>query len=82
MALALALGAALAYGLSDFVGGVASRRSSAWPVAVCGASVGAGLAVVLALVLPGEPTRTDLAWGSLAGVGNGLGGAFLYRGLA
>jgi len=30
----LALGAAVAYGLSDFIGGVVSRRTSVWPVAL------------------------------------------------
>ena len=37
MGVLLALAAALAYGLSDFVGGLASRRTSAWPVAFVGA---------------------------------------------
>ena len=81
-AVLLALGAALSYGLSDFVAGVASRRTSACAVAVVGSAVGGLLAVVLALLLPGDPTPGDLAWGALAGVGNGLGGAFLYRGLS
>jgi len=78
----LALGAAFAYGLSDFIGGISARRTSPWPpafLASAGALVGA---VGLALVLPGEPTRSDLLWGALAGVGGGAGGAFLYRGLA
>ncbi len=33
-------------------------------------------------MLGGEPTRTDLAWAVLGGVGNGAGTAFLYRGLS
>jgi len=76
------LGAALAYGLSDFLGGVISRRTSVWPVAMlaCG---GAGLGtLVLALVIDGNPTGGDIAWGLLAGVGSGTGTAFLYRGFA
>jgi drug/metabolite transporter (DMT)-like permease len=82
VAVLLALGAALAYGLSDFIGGVASRRTSAWPVAFTGASTGMLVALLLALALPGDPSRHDLAWGAVAGIGNGVGGAFLYRGLA
>lgn len=78
----LALAAAAAYGASDFVGGVASRRSSAWPVALVGAATAAVCAAVLAAIFPGTPATADLAWGALAGVGNGLGGAFLYRGFA
>lgn len=81
-AVLLALASAAAYGTSDFVAGVASRRTSAWAVAVVGSAVGGVLAVGLALLLPGRPAGADLAWGALAGVGNGLGGAFLYRGLS
>ena len=82
MSVLLALAAAFAYGLSDFIGGVASRRTSPWPVAFL-ASVGALVgAVALALGSPGDPTRGHLLWGALAGIGGGAGGAFLYRGLA
>ena len=82
MGVALALAAAVAYGLSDFIGGVASRRTSPWPVAVMCAVGGMAGAVLIALGRPGEPAAADLAWGGLAGIGSGLGGAFLYRGLA
>ncbi|PKH41395.1 Uncharacterized membrane protein [Nocardioides alpinus] len=82
MAVLLSLVAALAYGLSDFIGGLASRRTSAWPVAFVGTLAAFAGAVVLALVTDGSPTRGDLAWGALAGIGSGAGGAFLYRGLA
>lgn len=78
----LALASAAAYGTSDFVAGVAARRTSAWAVALVGTVVGGLLAAALALVLPGQAAPADLAWGALAGVGNGLGGAFLYRGLS
>lgn len=81
-AVLLALASAAAYGTSDFVGGVTSRRASPWQVAVVGVSVGGLWAVLAAVLLPGSATSADLAWGALAGVGNGLGGAFLYRGLA
>jgi drug/metabolite transporter (DMT)-like permease len=82
MAVLLSLVAAVAYGLSDFVGGVASRRTSAWPVAFVGAVASFAGAVVLALVTSGDPTTADLLWGAAAGLGTGAGGAFLYRGLA
>lgn len=78
----LALGAALMYGLSDFIGGLLSRRTSAWAVAIVTqvtAVVAVGLAAV---VLGGSPTGTDLLWGAFAGIGTGGGTAFLYRGLA
>ena len=82
MAVLLSLVAALAYGLSDFVGGLASRRTSAWPVAFVGTLAAFVGALVLALLTDGSPTRADLLWGALSGVGTGAGGAFLYRGLA
>jgi drug/metabolite transporter (DMT)-like permease len=78
----LALAAALGYGLSDFVGGVAARRSSTWPVALLSQVGGFAGAVLLAAFLGGEPTGADLAWGALAGVGAGMGTVFLYRGFA
>lgn len=82
MGVVLALAAALAYGFGDFVGGVASRRTRPWPVAFLAGVGGLAGAVVLAVALPGDATRTDLLWGLLAGVGSGAGTVFLYRGLS
>ncbi len=82
MAVLLALGAAIAYGLSDFIGGVASRRTSVWPVALT-ACFGAGLGTaLLGAFVPGDPSGADFRWGMLAGLGSGTGTVFLYRGLA
>ena len=50
-ALGLALVAALTYGLSDFVGGVASHRASAWAVALLSQLGGASAVLVVALVV-------------------------------
>jgi drug/metabolite transporter (DMT)-like permease len=82
MAVLLALSAALAYGLSDFCGGISSKRASAWSVALLAALTGAVLMLALSLVVDGEPTSADLWWGAAAGLGNGFGTAFLYRGLS
>jgi drug/metabolite transporter (DMT)-like permease len=82
MAVVLALGAALTYGLSDFVGGLASRRVSPWTVALASQVGGAVVVLALALVVGGDPRGADVGWAVLAGVGNGVGTAFLYRGLA
>ncbi|WP_183093968.1 EamA family transporter [Nocardioides stalactiti] len=82
MGVLLALGAAVAYGLSDFIGGLASRRTTPWPVALLGAVGGLVGAGVLALAVSGDPTRADLAWGLASGLGSGAGTVFLYRGLA
>jgi drug/metabolite transporter (DMT)-like permease len=78
----LSLLAALSYGLGDFNGGIFSKRGGPWAVALL-AQVFGGLAVlVVALVVGGDPTRADLGWAVVAGVGNGFGTAFLYRGLS
>ncbi|KAA1426402.1 EamA family transporter [Nocardioides antri] len=82
MGVVLALGAAIAYGLSDFIGGLVSRRTTPWPVALLAGVGGLVGAAVLALVVPGEPTRADLLWGAASGLGSGTGSAFLYRGFA
>ena len=82
MGVLLALVAAIAYGLSDFVGGLVSRRTSAWSVAVVGQASSAVCVTVAALFVPGDPTRADLVWGLVAGVGSGTGAAFLYRGFS
>ena len=82
MVVILALVSAILYGVSDFVGGLASRRTSVWPVGLL-ACVGAFAgAVVIASIEPGDPTPGELGWGLLAGIGSGAGTAFLYRGLA
>ncbi len=82
MTVLLSLLAAASYGLSDFNGGWVSRRVSAWTVALA-AQVGGVLAtLVIALPSDARPSGTDLAWALLAGLGNGFGTAFLYRGLS
>ncbi|MGH3358641.1 MAG: EamA family transporter [Nocardioidaceae bacterium] len=82
MAVLLALASAGAYGLSDFLGGLFSRRMSVWPVAVVGQSSSTMCAYVLAVALGGSASSTDWWWGTAAGIGGGLGTAFLYRGFA
>lgn len=81
MVVLLSLASALTYGLSDFLGGILSRRTSPWVIAVTAQTTAMVLWSAIALVAGGEPTGRDLAWGILSGVGGGIGAAFLYRGL-
>lgn len=78
----LALASAVAYGTSDFIGGVGARRSSPWQILLIGQVAGTLAMLPAALLLGGTPTTADFAWGVLAGVGSAAGGLFLYRGLA
>jgi drug/metabolite transporter (DMT)-like permease len=78
----LSLLAAASYGLADFNGGWISKRVSAWTVALAAQAGGALATLLVALGVAGRPSGADLAWALLAGLGNGFGTAFLYRGLA
>lgn len=82
IAVLLALVGAASYGVSDFLGGLVGRRASPWAVAAAGGIGGAGASTILALVDPGTVAAGGLAWGAAAGIGNGVGTAYLYRGLA
>jgi len=77
-----ALAASLAYGLSDFVGGLISRRAGAWSVGVTSQAVAAIGVGAVAIFAGGSPSGSDLAWGALAGIGSGTGTGMLYRGLS
>ena len=82
MAILLALLSAVAYGVSDFVGGLVSRRASAWAVAIVANGSATVSVAAIAMLVPGDPTRADFGWAALAGVGSGAGTGFLYRGLS
>ena len=82
LAVALAISGALAYGFSDFLGGLLSRRGALWPTALT-ACTGALLGtLVLAVTVTGTPAGSDFGWALAAGLGSGAGTAFLYRGMA
>jgi drug/metabolite transporter (DMT)-like permease len=83
LAIVLALGASLSWGVSDFLGGVKSR---AFPLfAVLLISQGAALIVLAVVVVAlGEPPPGGefLLYAALAGIAETVGVAALYRGLA
>ena len=79
----LGLLAALAYGASDFVAGVASRRASAIPVAAVTLGVEfLGACVATLLVHGAGPTTSVLIWGGISGIGSAAGTLALYHGFA
>lgn len=82
MAIVLSLISALAYGISDFLGGLLSRRVTAWQIAVVGQVSATVSTFALAFFVAGDPVRNDWLWAALAGVSTGFGTAFLYRGLS
>ena len=83
VALTLALGASIAWGASDFLGGVASRRLPVVVVLLGAQAVGLALAVtVWAVAAPQLPGPEAIALGAAAGIVELLGFACLYRGLA
>ncbi len=81
-AYALALASAVLYGAGDFCGGLASRRAGALVVVAVSQTAGLLLLCLLLPWLPAQPTRADLLWGALAGLGGGAGVGLLYRALA
>ncbi|MEO9238196.1 MAG: DMT family transporter, partial [Jatrophihabitantaceae bacterium] len=82
MAILFALLAAAAYGVSDFVGGLASRRVPAMSVLLISYPVGG---VIMAALLPlygGPVSARTLAWSLAGGVAGLVGVSMLYTALA
>jgi len=82
VAIVLALLSALAYGISDFLGGIFSKKVSPWQIAVVAQTSSTFFNLLAALVIGGSPLASDWGWGALAGLSAGIGAVFLYRGLA
>jgi drug/metabolite transporter (DMT)-like permease len=83
MPIALAGLASVLWGTADFLGGFAASGWRAERVAGIAQLIGLVLMVVLAIAFTGAIAPVpDLAWGAVAGVTGGVGGALLYRSLA
>ncbi len=82
MPVLLALMSAVAYGTSDFLAGLASRRANVIVVTLL-AQFAAAAVTWPALPFTGRALDARaLSWGAIAGTGAWLGTVFLYRGLA
>lgn len=77
------LGSAVLYGVSDFVGGLASRRLHFVVVALLGQCAGLLVSIAAALLIGAQAlAHADLGWGALSGLGTAAGMVFLFRGLS
>ena len=80
---ALAVLSSLTYGAADFLGGLATKRSTMSSVVVFSQLSGLILVLISLPFLPASsPTAIDFAWGAASGLAGGVGVALLYRGLA
>ena len=82
MAVLFALCAAAAYGVSDFVGGLASRRVPAITVLLLSYPVGALLMAALLGIYDGPVSANTWAWSAGGGAAGLAGVALLYSALA
>ncbi len=80
MAALLAVVSALFWGVADFVGGLASRRSTPWQTLVLTTPAGLVAILPLAFLVSGTATGSALA-GICAGIFGGLGILLLYAAL-
>jgi drug/metabolite transporter (DMT)-like permease len=83
LGIALGLGSSLAWGISDFLGGLQSRRMSALGVLLVSQPVGLVLALGVALVFGGDPlSREDALTAAAAGATVVLALGAFYRAMA
>jgi drug/metabolite transporter (DMT)-like permease len=83
VAIALAFLSAMLYGVSDYIGGRASRRSPATAVALVAELVVFGLCLVIVPLIESDgPTSRAIWWGLLAGITSSVGVVGLYVALA
>ncbi|HZN79510.1 MAG TPA: EamA family transporter [Mycobacterium sp.] len=77
----LALLSAFGYGISDFVGGLASRRVAALRVVLVSYPIALVLLTVLAAIVGGEVNQGAVFWGALCGVSQAFGIWWFYAAL-
>jgi len=82
LGLALGLAASVSWGISDFLGGLQTRRFSAFSVLLVSQPVGAILAFAVAFFAGGELPATEFALAALGGAAVTLGLGAFYKGMA
>ncbi|HUW16162.1 MAG TPA: DMT family transporter [Actinomycetes bacterium] len=81
-AIALALVSSLAYGFTDFFGGMASRRTSVFVVGAVAQPAGLVLLFALVPFFGGTVSAAALLWGAASGVAGAVAFLLLFRSLA
>jgi drug/metabolite transporter (DMT)-like permease len=82
-AILFGVSSAACWGAGDFSGGLATKRSNVYRVAIISQVVGLICLVFLSLLLEERvPTLENLLWGVIAGFSGSIGLISLYRGLA
>lgn len=82
MALILALGSGLTFGVADFAGGLAAKRASATAVTLVSQAIGVIVLLPLLALLPGVPSVAAFTSGAEAGIAGALGVVAYLRALA
>ncbi|MBU8812109.1 EamA family transporter [Mycolicibacterium goodii] len=77
----MALASALGYGISDFVGGLASRRVAALRVVLVSYPIAMVLLAVIAAMVGGDVSQGAVLWGVLCGVSQAFGVWWFYAAL-
>ncbi|MFL0579707.1 EamA family transporter [Dietzia sp. 179-F 9C3 NHS] len=72
MPVALASTSAVAYGISDYLGGVASRRARALRVVSVSYPISIVLVGLAAVVVGGAPSADGIGWGLVSGLSSGI----------
>lgn len=74
---------ALTYGIADFTGGLATRKSPVSAVVAWSQAIGIPVALIAVYILGGSrPDLNTWLWGAAAGIAGAAGLGFLYQGLA
>jgi len=81
LALVLALGSSVVWGVADFSGGSLTRRLPTLPVTVISQAAGF-VALLVAVAIRGDVGTRSFSLGLLAGIGGGVGLAAFYRALS
>lgn len=82
MVTVLALSAALAYGVADFLGGAVTRKSTALRALTWCVPIGLLVVLASALLTGGSASPGPMTWGFAAGITGGAGLITFYRALA